>query len=149
VSNHFNTPAEIDDPSQFEMPFGKYCGTSIAEVPSQYLRWMYHSCNFQYYPELQRAIEHRLGLDPDPQIRTGPPPQAQPPAQTPPAQPAQPVARVGQPNGHQARPTTGIDGFRQALDRCRREALLEFQDDPDLTELVEDLFARVRAALGV
>ena len=142
AGSQFNTLGASDDSSRFAMPFGKFCGTAITEVPAHYLRWMYHTCDFSYYHELQRAIEHSLGLEPDPQIRTG----ALPASVPAPAAPAQ--ASGTPPNGARTR-VTGIDGFRSALDRCRREALLEFQADPDLTELVEDLFARVRAALGI
>ena len=141
-----NTPdLEIDDYSDFAMPFGKYVDQPIADVPSQYLRWMYAKCSFLYYPELQRAIEARLGLPPDPVIRLGPPPAAD-------AGQSPPVAKVGQSNGHVARvarPESGLDGFRRAFDRCRREALMEFSDDPDLLELVEGLFDRVQRALGI
>lgn len=145
MSTSYNTPDDIDDYSDFAMPFGKYVDQPIAEAPAQYLRWMYAKCSFLYYPELQRAIEARLGLPPDPVIRLGPPPAAD-------AGQSPPVAQVGQSNGHvarTARPESGLDGFRRALDRCRREALMEFSDDPDLLELVEDLFVRVQRALGI
>jgi hypothetical protein len=145
VSHYENTDLEVTDYSDFEMPFGKHSGTPITEVPPQYLRWMYANCSFVYFPELQRAIEARLGLPPD-NIRTGPAAAAQPPAQTP------PIARVGQTNGHvarTARPETGLDGLRRALDRCRREALLEYQDEPEISQLLEGVFARVQAALGI
>jgi hypothetical protein len=42
-----------------------------------------------------------------------------------------------------------LGGFRKALDRVRREAVLEFGDEPELVELVEDLFGRVRRSLGI
>jgi hypothetical protein len=151
VSTSYNTPDDIDDPPVgVIIPFGKHAGVAVADAPLPYLAWAYSAWTFTIYPELQRAIESRLGLPPDPQIRTGPAPAAQPPTQT------QPAARVAQSNGHTertvartARPESGLDGFRRALDRCRREALLEFADDPDLLELVEDLFARVQRALGI
>jgi hypothetical protein len=141
VSTSYNTPDDIDDPPVgVIIPFGKHAGVAVADAPLQYLAWAYSAWTFTIYPELQRAIESRLGLPPDPQIRTGP----------------APAARVAQSNGHTertvartARPESGLDGFRRALDRCRREALLEFADDPDLSELVEDLFARVQRALGI
>src|SRR5512135_3575212 len=127
------------------MPFGKYVDQPIADVPSQYLRWMYAKCSFLYYPELQRAIEARLGLPPDPVIRLGPPPAAD-------AGQSSPVANHGQTNGHvarTARPESGIDGFRKAFDRCRREALMEYQDEPEITQLLDDVLARVQHALGI
>jgi uncharacterized protein (DUF3820 family) len=146
MSTYYNTPDDIADYSDFEMPFGKHSGDPITEVPPQYLRWMYNTCNFQYYPELQRAIEHRLKIPADPHIRLGTAAAAQPPAQT------QPSTKVGQMNGHVARtawPETGIDGFRKAFDRCRREALMEYQDEPEITQLLEDVLARVQHALGI
>ena len=143
--NNNTLPDDIADYSDFAMPFGKYVDQPIADVPSQYLRWMYAKCSFLYYPELQRAIEARLGLPPDPIIRLGPPPAAD-------AGQSPPVAKHSQTNGRVARvarPESGLDGFRRAFDRCRREALMEFPDDPDLLELVEGLFDRVRRALGI
>lgn len=144
--NNNTLPDDIADYSDFEMPFGKHSGDPITEVPPQYLRWMYNTCNFQYYPELQRAIEHRLKIPADPHIRLGTAAAAQPPAQT------QPSTKVDQTNGHvarTARPETGIDGFRKAFDRCRREALMEYQDEPEITQLLEGVLARVQHALGI
>src|SRR5512135_3398263 len=112
MSISYNTPDDIADYSDFEMPFGKHSGDPITEVPPQYLRWMYANCNFTYFPELQRAIESRLGLPPDPAIRTPTELEAQPPPQPPPRSRGETqVPRIGQSNGHPARPETGIDGF--------------------------------------
>jgi hypothetical protein len=145
VSTSYNTPDDIDDYSDFAMPFGKYVDQPIADVPSQYLRWMYAKCSFLYYPELQRAIEARLGLPPDPVIRLGPPPAAD-------AGQSPPVANHGQTNGHVARPAqpeTGVGYLRQIFDRTRRELQLEHQDDPDALQLVDEILARVQNALGI
>jgi hypothetical protein len=126
------------------MPFGMHAGVPIAEVPPQYLRWMYQNCDFTIYPELQRAVEQRLGLPADPNIRTGPPPQDRNPG-GPPA-----TAKSGQANGNQIRHETGLDGFRAAFDRCRREVLIQYQSGTDVElEIVEHVFARVQAALGI
>ena len=62
--NNNTLPDDIADYSDFAMPFGKYVDQPIADVPSQYLRWMYAKCSFLYYPELQRAIEARLAWIP-------------------------------------------------------------------------------------
>lgn len=143
--NNNTLPGDIDDYSDFAMPFGKYVDQPIADVPSQYLRWMYAKCSFLYYPELQRAIEARLGLPPDPVIRLGPPPAAD-------AGQSPPVANHGQTNGHVARPAqpeTGVGYLRQIFDRTRRELQLEHQDDPDALQLVDEILARVQGRLGV
>ena len=37
----------VVDPSEFEMPYGKHAGVPIAEVPTQYLSWVYADWNFR------------------------------------------------------------------------------------------------------
>ena len=44
------------DPSEFEMPYGKYGGRPLCEIPTQYLRWVYRDWNFALLPELQRTM---------------------------------------------------------------------------------------------
>lgn len=132
------------DPSEFEMPYGRHAGIPVSEVPTQYLRWMYMDWNFRYYPKLQRAIERRLGLTPDPQIRMGttkPPPQGSSRGQ---------FGAKGSPNGgYRGTAMTGLDGFRAAFDRTRNAALAEYQDEPEIRDLLEDVLGRVRTALGI
>ena len=138
----------VADPSEFEMPYGKHAGVPIAVVPVQYLRWAYHDCNFTYYPELQRAIERRLGIPPDPSIRVG---VVKDSGGKPAGGPNLPQA--GRPNGHSPgasrAPETGVDAFRRAFTRARREALAEYEDEPEIAQLLEDVLERVRQALGV
>jgi len=45
-----------------DMPFGKYKGTQLADVPSNYLAFL-HECSWVEtdYPELFAYIEERLG----------------------------------------------------------------------------------------
>jgi len=131
----------VSNTVDYNMPFGKHSGVPIAEVPPPYLRWMYQNCDFSYYPELQRALEHLLNIPPDSSIRTGPPPQENP---------AQPngnprVTSYSQPG----RSETGLDGFRRAFDKCRREVLIQYQENPDEYDIVEHVLTRVLAALGI
>ena len=140
-----NTTLEVADPAEFPLPFGKYAGKSLCEVPSAYLRWMYRDWDFSLHPELQKSLEAYLGLPADPVIRVGNQ-AAQAFAQSRTSQSRPQSTRVNHhQNGHQ----TGLDGFRAALDRVRREAVAEFADEPELTELVGDLFSRARRALGI
>jgi hypothetical protein len=140
-----NTSAEVIDP---EMPYGKHAGTPLSGVPTQYLRWMYADWNFRYYPELQRAVERRLGLPPDPSIRTG---VVKDPAGKPAGGPNLPYS--GRPNGYSpgagCTRETGLDAFRRAFDRARREALAEFEAEPEIAGLLADTLDKVRTALGI
>jgi len=138
------------DISEFKLPYGRHAGKLLNEVPRPYLHWAYNECDFKYFPEYQRAIEEYLGLTPDPNIRAGNQ-AAKDFAQSRTNQPAgNPTIPKSGPNGIQRGAVqTGLDAFRAALDRVRREAVAEFADEPELTELVEDLFGRVRRALGI
>ena len=102
---------------------------------------------FTYYPELQRAIERRLGIPPDPSIRVG---VVKDSGGKPAGGPNLPQA--GRPNGHSPgasrAPETGVDAFRRAFTRSRREALAEYEDEPEIAQLLEDVLERVRTALG-
>ncbi len=140
MSSSFNTSS---NPSEFTLPYGQYGGQQLSQVPPQYLRWMYRDWDFTLNPELQRALEAFLGLPPDPNIRLGSPAaQAYVRGDRPEQPTSRPVGLKSGPNGEYGRaPQTGLDGFRAALDRCRREALTEFNDDPDLMAWVEDLYA--------
>lgn len=44
---------------------------------------------------------------------------------------------------------TGLDGFRKALDRARREALQDFLDGAETAELIEHIFDRTAKSLGI
>jgi hypothetical protein len=45
------------------MPFGKYRGTPVDEVPESYLLWVLDNCE-RIGPTLRRAIEDVLGVSP-------------------------------------------------------------------------------------
>ena len=115
---------------------------------------MYANHSFTLNPELQRALEGHLQLPPDPVIRPGNQ-AAQEYAKRGAngAGEAPKAAQVAAPTGLRAErryaPQTGVAGFMAALDRCRREVLAEYQDDPDLMGWVEDLFSKVKRALGI
>jgi uncharacterized protein (DUF3820 family) len=145
AGGEFNTPSlQIADP---EMPYGKYAGRPLCEVPTQYLRWVYRDWNFSLLPELQRAIEAYLGIPADPEIRCG----------TPEAQAFNPAARRAGPGSQQpvadgrpwGAPETGLGGLQRAFERARREALLEFEDEPEIRDLLEETLGKVRKALGI
>ena len=134
------------DPSEFEMPYGKHAGRPLCEIPTQYLRWVYRDWNFALLPELQRAIEAYLGIPADPEIRAG----------TPEAQAFNPTTGSRQPTTPRdaldhSRSTveTGLGGLRRAFERARREALLEFEAEPEIRELLEETLTKVRNALGI
>jgi uncharacterized protein (DUF3820 family) len=150
MASNFNTSPQTSNPSEFLMPYGQYGGQQLSEVPPQYLRWMYRDWNFETFPELQRALEAFLVLPPDPNIRLGSPAaQAFAKGGVNPA-PSRPVGPKSGPNGGYGRaPQTGLDGFRQAFERAKREALLQFEDDPDLMVWVEELYTKMRRALGI
>lgn len=146
MANYPNTTTPVSDPSEFEMPYGKHAGKPISDVPTQYLRWMYRDCNFTLFPELQRALEQYLGLPPDPGIRVG---VTRPES----VREAQNGAKSG-PNGGtggltRRTPQTGLDGFRAAFERAKREVLIEYQDSAELYDMLDDMFDRVRKALGI
>ena len=44
---------------------------------------------------------------------------------------------------------SGLDGFRRAFERARREALLEFEAEPEIRDLLEETLGKVRNALGI
>ena len=151
------------DPSEFEMPYGKYNGQPLHDIPTQYLRWVYRDWNFALLPELQRAIEAYLGIPADPEIRCGTP-EAQ--AFNPAARRAGPVQLsahtmqpTGTPDGHPSHghptsaargtPETGLGGLRRAFERARQEALLEFEAEPEIRDLLEETLTKVRKALGI
>jgi uncharacterized protein (DUF3820 family) len=150
MSNSFNTSQQVGDPSAFHLPYGRYVGQQLSDVPAQYLRYMYANHNFTLNPELQRAIEAYLQLPPDPNIRPGSPAAqtyAQTAANPPSGRPAGP--RGGSNGGYRSLPETGLDGFRKAFERAKREVLLGFQDDPEIAELLEETLGRVRRSLGI
>ena len=100
---------------------------------------------------MQRAIEAFLQLPPDPQIRLGSEAaqvfargEAPAPASRPPVGP-----RGGSNGSSRYASQTGLDGFRQAFERTRREILHQFSDDQDLVELMVDILGRVRKGLGI
>lgn len=82
-----------------KMPFGKYKGGDLEDIPDDYLLWVLDNCELRS-PTLRRAIHERLGLDWEPNDegegptvgrgRTAAPP---PPPQPPPSGGA-PVAAV-------------------------------------------------------
>ena len=131
------------------MPFGKHAGKPLSEVPPQYLRWAYYDCNFTLYPELQRAIEQRLGLPAGPSIRTGAGLYAKylngdtqgPELHSGTRGPGAGISR--------GRTPTGLEAFRQAFDRARHESLAEFRDEPEIRDLLEETLGKVRKALGI
>lgn len=44
------------------LPFGKYRGTSVYDVPKSYLRWILHNCDLDY--GLKTAAHRALGVKP-------------------------------------------------------------------------------------
>jgi uncharacterized protein (DUF3820 family) len=42
------------------MPFGKFKGVLIADIPEQYLQWCANSSFYNLHPQLQTAIAHEL-----------------------------------------------------------------------------------------
>ncbi len=40
------------------MPFGKYKGLPVSEIPNDYLNWLWGNCKLQ--PDLKRAVCHAL-----------------------------------------------------------------------------------------
>jgi putative quorum-sensing-regulated virulence factor len=139
------------NPSEFTLPYGQYGGQQLSQVPPQYLRWMYRDWSFELKPELQRAIVGFLGLPPDPQIRLGSPAaQAFARGERQDQSADRPVGLKSGPNsGYGRAPQTGLDGFRQAFERSKREILMQFSDDQDLVELMDDVLGRVRRSLGI
>jgi Putative quorum-sensing-regulated virulence factor len=120
------------------MPFGKHAGVPIAEVPLQYLGWLYTNCNFTIYPELQRAVEQRLGLPPDPVIRGGPPKEGKE---------AQTCGR--EQSGANPRRETGLDLFRRSFTDCRNSILVQYQEDDAAFDFATGILDRVQRALGI
>ena len=57
-----------------EMPWGKYRGEDLEDIPDDYLTWVLDNCE-RISPTLRRAIEIRLGLARDP---PRPPPSSSP-----------------------------------------------------------------------
>lgn len=53
-----------------QMPFGKYKGWSLEDVPDDYLVWVLDYAT-SAGPTLKAAIRQRLGLDPQPQPAPG------------------------------------------------------------------------------
>lgn len=45
-----------------EMPFGKYRGQELSDVPGDYLVWVLENVDMSKRPTLRAAIEQRLGL---------------------------------------------------------------------------------------
>lgn len=48
-----------------KMPFGKYKGGDLEDIPDDYLLWVLDNCELRS-PTLRRAIHERLGLDWEP-----------------------------------------------------------------------------------
>jgi hypothetical protein len=42
------------------MPFGKYKGELIEDIPTDYLRWLFRECNLR--PPLRYAVERELAI---------------------------------------------------------------------------------------
>lgn len=123
------------------MPFGKHAGRPLSEIPPQYLRWLYSNCDFTYFPELQIAVEHRLGLPPDPVIRGGPPKEGNGP---------QKEATTGPTSGTCARRReTGLDLFRRSFTDCRNSILVQYQEDDAAFDFATGILDRVQRALGI
>jgi hypothetical protein len=55
------------------MPFGKYRGWELRDIPNSYLLWVLDTCD-NIGPTLREAIRERVGLPP---TRTGPDPRWQ------------------------------------------------------------------------
>ena len=133
-SNSYFTPDP--DITEFTVPYGKHSGKRIEEVPRPYLHWAYNECDFRYFPEYQRAIERHMGLTPDPNIRVG-------------NRDGKNGNRSPATQTHQNGTGTGLDGFRRAFEQSRSAALAEFKDEPEISELLNDVLDRVRLALGI
>ena len=136
------------------MSYGQYAGQQLFSIPTQYLRYVYANHAFTYNPELQRALEQYLGLPVDPQIRVGNTEAQAWTARgaTGGANGAGEAPKAATPRGlveSRRVPQTGLDGFRAAFERVRREVVAEFSDDQDLVELMEETLGRVRRGLGI
>jgi hypothetical protein len=42
-----------------------------------------------------------------------------------------------------------LGGLRRAFERARQEALLEFETEPEIRDLLEETLTKVRKALGI
>lgn len=50
-----------NDPGKFIMPFGKYKGEYLEDIPEDYLQWAYE--NLDLRPDLEQAMEAVLSYD--------------------------------------------------------------------------------------